>query len=79
MKRREEIERLRDMSDEDLRDEVIRLKESIFRLRFKSALGEIDAVKRVHSERRLLARVNTIARERAAGAGGANRAAVSRS
>jgi len=47
MKRREELDRLREMSDEDLREEAARIKESLFRLNFKLALGEMDAVKRL--------------------------------
>ncbi len=63
-KRRDELERLRDLSDEDLREEVARLKESVFRLNFKLALGETDAVKRVRGDRRNLARVQTLMRQR---------------
>lgn len=65
MKRREELERLRDMSDDDLREETGRLKESMFRLNFKLALGEVDAVKRIRNERQTYARIKTIIRERA--------------
>ena len=64
MKKREEVERLRDMSDDDLREEAGRLKESLFRLNFKLALGEVDAVKRVRQEKKTLARVQTMIRER---------------
>ncbi|MCP9494622.1 MAG: 50S ribosomal protein L29 [Pyrinomonadaceae bacterium MAG19_C2-C3] len=63
-KRRDEMERLRDMSTEDLNDEVIRLKESLFRSRFKLSLGEMDAVKRVRNERRQVARIQTMVGER---------------
>ncbi len=64
MKRREELDKLRDMSDEDLRAEAVRLKESLFRLNFKLALGEVDAVKRIREEKKSLARIQTFARER---------------
>ena len=64
MKKREEIDRLRDMSDDDLREEARRLKESLFRLNFKLALGEVDAVKRVRLEKKTLARAQTMIRER---------------
>ena len=63
-KRREEIDRLRDTSDEDLQGEVARLKESLFRLNFKLALGEVDAVKRIREEKKTLARIQTLVRER---------------
>ena len=63
-KRREEIERLRDTSDEDLQAEAARLKESLFRLNFKLALGEVDAIKNVRQEKKQLARIQTLIRER---------------
>ena len=65
MKRREEVERLTGMSDEELKDEAARLKESLFRLNFKLALGEVDAVKTVRREKKTLARVRTLMRQRA--------------
>jgi large subunit ribosomal protein L29 len=63
-KRREELERLHDTSDEDLKAEAARLKESLFRLNFKLALGEVDAIKNVRLEKKQLARIRTIMRER---------------
>ena len=66
MKRREEVERLVNMSEEELRGEAQRLKESLFRLNFKLALGEVDAVKTVRREKKTLARVQTLAKQRAA-------------
>jgi large subunit ribosomal protein L29 len=64
MKKRDELEKLRAMSDEDLRDEAARIKESLFRLNFKLALGEMDAVKRMREEKRTLARLHTFMTER---------------
>lgn len=63
-RRREEIERLRDTSDEDLHSEAARLKESLFRLNFKLALGEVDAIKNIRQEKKSLARIQTEIRER---------------
>ena len=65
-KRREELERLNDTSDEDLQAEAARLKESLFRLNFKLALGEVDAIKNVRQEKKSLARIRTIMRQREA-------------
>jgi large subunit ribosomal protein L29 len=65
MKKREELNRLQELSDDDLQGEAARLKESLFRLNFKLALGEIDAVKRIREEKTSLARIKTLARERA--------------
>ena len=63
-KRREELDRLHDTSDEDLQAEVARLKESLFRLNFKLALGEVDAIKNVRQEKKSLARIQTLMRQR---------------
>ena len=64
MKRHEDLERLNNMSDEELKEEAARLKESLFRLNFKLALGEVDAVKTVRREKKTLARVQTLVRAR---------------
>lgn len=64
MKRREELDKFLEMSDEELGTETARLKESLFRLKFKLALGEVDAVKRIRQEKRSLARIQTITRQR---------------
>jgi large subunit ribosomal protein L29 len=68
-KRREELERLNDTSDEDLKAEAARLKESLFRLNFKLALGDVDTIKNVRLEKKSLARIRTIMREREAATG----------
>jgi large subunit ribosomal protein L29 len=64
MKQREELDKYRDMGEEELRAEAARLRESLFRLKFKLALGEVDAVKRIRQEKKSLARIETIARQR---------------
>jgi large subunit ribosomal protein L29 len=64
MKRREEIDKYRDMAEDELRAEATRLRESLFRLKFKLALGEVDAVKRIRQEKKSLSRIETIVRER---------------
>ena len=64
MKRREELNKLLDMSDEELGAEAQRLKESLFRLNFKLALGEVDAVRTIRREKKSLARIQTMMRER---------------
>jgi large subunit ribosomal protein L29 len=64
MKRREEVDKYRDMADEDLGTEADRLKESLFRLNFKLALGEVDAIKKMRQEKKSLARIRTEKRQR---------------
>jgi ribosomal protein L29 len=41
------------------------LRESLFRLNFKLALGEVDAIKRIRQEKKSLARIETISKQRA--------------
>ncbi len=64
MKRREELDRLLEMTDDDLTQEAARIKESLFRLNFKLALGEMDAVKTIRREKKSLARIQTVMRQR---------------
>jgi large subunit ribosomal protein L29 len=69
MKRREEVDKYRDMAAEDLDAEVGRLKESLFRLNFKLALGEVDTIKKMRQEKKSLARLKTEMRQREVQAG----------
>lgn len=62
-------EELRDLSDDDLAAKEGELKESIFRMRFKLALGNLDVVKSLRESRKDLARVKTLLRERELKAG----------
>ena len=64
MRRREEIEKYHEMGEDELRAEAARLRESLFRLNFKLALGEVDAIKRIRQEKKSLARIETISRQR---------------
>ena len=52
------------MTSEELKEEAGRIKESLFRLNFKLALGEVDAVKTARREEKSLARVQTMMRQR---------------
>jgi len=52
------------MPEDELRAEAARLRESLFRLKFKLALGEVDAVKRIRQEKKSLARIETLTRQR---------------
>ncbi len=57
-------EEFRELSDDDLHEKINELKESIFRMRFKLALGNTDVVKQLRMQRKDLARVMTLIRER---------------
>jgi large subunit ribosomal protein L29 len=64
MKRREELDKYREMPDDELNAEAARLRESLFRLNFKLALGEVDAIKRIRQEKKALARIQTLTKQR---------------
>ena len=66
MKVKEQLDQLRDMSLEDLRQQADSLKESLFRLKFRKTLGVGEAVNNLRSERKTLARVNTLIRQKEA-------------
>jgi large subunit ribosomal protein L29 len=64
MKRREEVDKYREMANEDLAAELDRLKEALFRLNFKLALGQVEAIKKMRQEKKALARIRTEVRQR---------------
>ena len=64
MKKKEVMEQLREMDTDELREQGDSLKESLFRLKFKKSLGVGDAVGDIRREKRTLARVYTIIKER---------------
>lgn len=59
------ITEIREMTSEDLKARENELVEQIFRGRFKKSLGEVDAVKAVRTQKKELAQIKTVARERA--------------
>ncbi len=61
------LDKVRMQSSEELIGRVIELKESLFRLNFKKALGDTDTVKQIRVQKKELARLKTILRGRALG------------
>ncbi|HYO86449.1 MAG TPA: 50S ribosomal protein L29 [Dermatophilaceae bacterium] len=55
---------LREMSDDNLLDELRKAKVELFNLRFQSATGQLDSHGRLKAVRRDIARIYTIMRER---------------
>ncbi len=53
---------IRAMTDDQLRDELIKLKKEQFNLRFQRATGQLENTSRVRQVRRDIARIQTIAR-----------------
>jgi len=66
MKRKEQLEQLRKMDTGELIEQADALKESLFRLKFRKSLGVGEVVADIRREKRTLARVYTVIRERAA-------------
>ena len=60
MKRKEQVEQLRDMNVEELKDQADALKESLFRLKFRKTLGVGNTVNDIRREKKTLARVYTL-------------------
>jgi large subunit ribosomal protein L29 len=60
-------EEVRGMTPDQLNDELAKLKKEQFNLRFQKATGQIEKTARVRQVRRDIARIKTIAAERAAG------------
>lgn len=57
-------EEFRDMSLDQLDDQLVKLKKEQFNLRFQSASGQLENTSRVRELRRDIARVLTIAQEK---------------
>ena len=57
---------VRDMTPDQLSDELLKLKKSQFNLRFQGASGQLEKVDQMRKVRRDIARIKTIQRQRAA-------------
>lgn len=64
MKRKEQVDQLKDMSVEELKDQADALKESLFRLKFRKTLGMGEVIKDIRREKKTLARVYTLLGEK---------------
>jgi large subunit ribosomal protein L29 len=58
------IEKLRDQGTAELGERQRELAEQVFRLRFQLSTGQAEAVTKLRSARKDLARINTLLRER---------------
>lgn len=61
---KQKLEKVREQASDDLIKRITEIKESLFRLNFKKALGDTDTVKRIRNEKKELARLKTILRAR---------------
>jgi large subunit ribosomal protein L29 len=62
-----ELEKIRNLSDEELIHQEKTSAEQLFRLRFQVSLGQNDGVKKLRQLRKEIARIKTVAREREMG------------
>ena len=66
MKRKEQLEQLREMNLDELKEQADSLKESLFRLKFRKTLGVGETVADIRREKKTLARVHTLISEKEA-------------
>ncbi len=66
-----EIEKIRNLSDEELLHQEKTTSEQLFRLRFQVSMGQNDGVKKIRLLRKEIAQIKTVAREREMGIRGA--------
>ncbi|MGN6591338.1 MAG: 50S ribosomal protein L29 [Terriglobales bacterium] len=64
------MERFRQMGDQELEGREADLRDQLFRLRFQMSLGQSESIKKLRQLRRDIARVKTLATERARAAAG---------
>ena len=67
------VEKFKDMTPDQLDDELIKLKKEQFNQRFQAASGQLENTARVRVVRRDIARVMTIARQKRGSAAVASR------
>ena len=57
-------DKVREMSDDELRTKERELQEQLFRLRFQKSLGQLDNALKIRETRRDIARVKTVMRQK---------------
>ena len=59
-----ELDKIRDLSEEELKSEEAKTAEQLFRIRFAKSLGKQEGIGRIGGLKKDVARMKTIARER---------------
>jgi large subunit ribosomal protein L29 len=62
-----ELEKIRNLSETELKHEEQQASEQLFRLRFKAKLGQTEGIKRIRGLRKDIARIKTVARQQQLG------------
>ena len=68
-----ELEKMRNLSDEELVHQEKTTSEQLFRLRFQVSMGQNDGVKKLRQLRKEIAQIKTVAKERELSIRGASR------
>lgn len=58
------VKEIREMSEAELEQKLVALKDELFNLRFRSVTGQLDNPMRIGEVRKAIARVKTVLRER---------------
>lgn len=58
------IEKVRSLNDEELKNEEVKASEQLFRIRFAKSLGKQEGVGKIKTLKLDIARIKTIAKER---------------
>jgi large subunit ribosomal protein L29 len=61
------IDKFKDLTPDQLEDELVKLRKERFNLRFQAASGQLENTARVRAVRRDIARVMTVARQKRGG------------
>jgi large subunit ribosomal protein L29 len=64
-----ELNKIRNLSDDELKSEQAKAAEQIFRIRFQQGLGNTEGLKKLRTLKLDIARIKTVARERELAAG----------
>jgi large subunit ribosomal protein L29 len=59
------VKEIRDLSNEELENEVVSLKEELYGLRFAQATGNLENPARIRDIKKTIARIKTVITERA--------------
>ena len=68
MKSKQRLSDIKSMTEDQLGDEVLKLKKEQFNLRFQKATGQMENTSRVTEVRRDIARVKTLSRQKSGAA-----------
>ena len=59
-----ELDKIRNLTDEELKSEQAKAGEQLFRIRFQKSLGNVEGIKKLRTLKLDIARIQTVARER---------------